>query len=237
VLASVIFDMDGVLFDSHPLHVRNWQQILREEGRLVADSELEIIYEGGKREEILCQFLGQLTPGELARLARRKDELFQQLEGTLQTIPGLAEFLLILEAAGILKAVATSGSRTRALRLLDRFRLTPQFAAIVTGGDVPTGKEDPSIFRVALSRLGVAPENCLVIEDSPRAISAARLLGIRCVGIGSGARSRRLAEAGADHVVPDFSVLKLDEIGQPLRRRVGRAGPCVRGAASEVNTE
>ncbi len=222
MLASVIFDMDGVLFDSHPIHVRNWQQILREEGRLVTDAELEIIYEGVKREEILRQFLGQLTRSELARLAGRKDELFQQLECTLQTVPGLGEFLLALEAAGIRKAVATSGSRTRALRLLDRFRLTPQFAAIVTGGDVPTGKEDPSIFRVALSRLGVAPENCLVIEDSPRAISAARLLGIRCVGIASGAKSQRLAEAGADRVVPDFSVLKLDEIGQLLSEGHGK---------------
>lgn len=212
MLAGVIFDMDGVLFDSHPLHVRNWQQILREEGRLVTDAELEIIYEGGRREEILSQFLGQLTPGELARLAGRKDELFQQLECTLQTVPGLGEFLLALEAADIRKAVATSASRTRAFRLLDRFRLTPRFAAIVTGGDVSNGKADPTIFSMALAHLGEASENCLVIEDSSRAISAARLLGIRCVGIASGARSQRLVEAGADRVVADFAALKLESI-------------------------
>jgi HAD superfamily hydrolase (TIGR01509 family) len=212
VLANVIFDMDGVLFDSHPLHLRNWQQILREEGRFVVDAQLEVIYEGVKREEILRQFLGLLSPAESARLGRRKDELFQQLEGTLQTVPGLAEFLLVLEAAGIPKAVVTSASRSRTLRLLDRFRLTPRFAAIVTGCDVPNGKEDPSIFRMALSRLGVAPEHCLVIEDSRQAIYAACQLGIRCVGIASGARSRRLADAGADHVVPDFTALRLESI-------------------------
>lgn len=214
--ASVIFDMDGVLFDSHPLHLSNWRQIFSECGRSVTETELEILYDGATREEMFRRFLGELSPGESAQFSQRKDELFQELEVTLQTVPGLEEFFQVLEDAGIRKAVVTSGSRSRALRLLNRFRLTPRFATIVTSADVAKGKLDPTIFRLALNRLGEAPENCLVIEDSPRAISVARTLGIRCIGISAGSRRQRLAAAGADHIVSDFTALSLEEIGRIL---------------------
>jgi beta-phosphoglucomutase len=209
---SVMFDLDGVLFDSHPLHIRNWQQILREEGRCVTENELEFLYDGARREEILRRFLGELSEEENTRLARRKDELFQQLESHLQMTPGLTEFLQALEDSGARLAVVTSASRPRVYRLLDRFQLTSRFSVIITAGDWPTGKEDPTIFREALGRLGAVPSNCLLIEDSAKAIATARAIGIRCVGFGSEHRRRTLSDAGADLVKSNFSELDFEGV-------------------------
>lgn len=182
----------------------------------MTDAELGFIYEGARREEILRRFWGQVSPEESARLARRKDQLFRQLEDSVQTVPGLTECLSALEAQNIRLAVVTSASRPRAFRLLDRFQLTSRFSVVISAGDLSCGKEDPAIFRVALSRLEVTPENCLVIEDSPRAISTACALGIHCVGIGSGDWSRVLSDAGADVVMPDLTTLRLDDLAQLL---------------------
>ena len=85
---ALVFDMDGVLFDSHPVHRSAWRELLRGAGKEVSDVELEFVLEGATREEILHHFLGPLTPQQAALYARQKEAIFRQEEDRVQAIEG-----------------------------------------------------------------------------------------------------------------------------------------------------
>lgn len=204
---GLIFDMDGVLFDSHPIHRKAWRQLLEGLGNPVADESLDFILDGAKREEILQHFLGPLSQQEIAIYSTQKDVILKSQETNLQVIEGLEQFLDLVESARIPKAVATSATRSRTMRSLDRYRLTHRFKAIITGDDVPSGKSNPAIFLKAAEGLNLHPTKVTVFEDAVPAIKAATNVGMRCIGIASGSRHSQLIAAGAEFVVPDFRPL------------------------------
>src|SRR5256885_15941459 len=121
MLAGVIFDFDGVIADSHPVHLQAWKVLFRSLGKDVRDDELAFVLEGVKREEILRHFLGDITPQEIRDFGAKKEKLFQARASDLKLVCGFAEFLAQIEAAGIAAAVATSGSRPRVERTLEQF--------------------------------------------------------------------------------------------------------------------
>src|SRR5579872_6814135 len=143
---ALIFDVDGVIFDSHPVHLRVWRTLLQETGRSVSDAELEYTLEGSTRDEAFRHFWGQLSPQQIESYSSRKNAMFRELEGMVETVKGLEKFLDLVEAAAIPKAIASSGSKERVLRMLDRHGLINRFATVLTGDDVRVGKDDPSIF-------------------------------------------------------------------------------------------
>ena len=118
----------------------------------------------------------------------------------------------MVESANLPKVVATSASKTRARRLLEKHRLTPRFAAVITGDDVRRGKSDPAIFVRSAQELGRRPSETLVFEDAVPAIRSVKRIGMKCVGIATGARRLQLLEAGADLVVADFTQLRLPDV-------------------------
>lgn len=212
MLSGVIFDMDGVLIDSHPAHKVAWRRFLSEVGKDVSDSELAFVLDGRKRQDILHHFLGDLDEQQLSEFGRRKDEYFLALAGTIETVRGLLPFLNELEESRIPKAVATSAMPSRAHSMLTRLALKQRFSAVVTGQDVVHGKPHPAIFQLAGERLGVCPDNLLVIEDAVSGVRAAKAAGMKCLGISSGEHARALLAAGADYVSPDFESLALADL-------------------------
>jgi len=215
VLTGIIFDLDGVIADTHPIHRRGWKQLLTESGHHVSEEDLDYVLEGCRREEILHYFLGNLSAEELTRYGRRKDELFRQSAGQLRAIPGAMEFLHELERAKVPVALATSGGRNRTYQVLEQLGLADRFCGIVTGDDTVNGKKDPSIFCLAAHCLQLSPHQILVAEDSPAGVRAAKSAGMKCLGIASGALAVKLWREGADCVVPNFvgiSLLKLQNI-------------------------
>lgn len=211
---GVIFDMDGVLIDSHPVHKKVWAQFLASLNRPVAEDELDFVLDGGKREEILRHFLGDLSSAQIREYGRRKNELFKESERDLRMVSGVMEFLDTLEAAGIQMAVATSASSVRAHDILGRLGILPRLVAIITGDDVAKGKPDPEIFVRAGKGLNLAPKNLLVVEDAVSGIRAAKSAGMKCLGIASDGRSEKLRDAGADRVIPDYRRICLKEVQQ-----------------------
>jgi len=209
---GVIFDMDGVLIDSHPVHKKAWAQFLASLNRRVSDEELEFVTDGRKREEILRHFLGDLSSQRIGEYGRQKNELFKKSAEDLRTIAGVVEFLDTLEAASIRMAVATCASEVRAREMLDQLGLLSRFAAIVTANDVAKGKPDPEIFVRAAEQLKLAPQNLLVVEDAVSGVTAAKSAGMKCLGIAAEGRSNRLMKAGADCVVPDYREISLFQI-------------------------
>ena len=203
-LQAVIFDMDGVIIDSHPAHRKAWRKFLHSMGREVTDQELDFILDGRKRVEILRYFLGDLPEGKLAEYGKRKDDFFQHFQLEVKPIPGIVSFLDDLRKRKTATAVATSASQSRAYSTLARLQLTSHFDVIITGGDVAKGKPDPAIYRQACEGLNIPPRNALAIEDAVSGIRAARGAGLRCVGVSIHQQARDLIAAGADCVIENF---------------------------------
>ena len=212
MLSGVIFDFDGVIVDSHPLHMAAWKAFLLSKNKPVTDSDLSFVREGAKREEILRHFLGELSPEQLKSHGAEKDKLFQVRARELQLVYGFADFLDDLESAGLPCAVATSGSRARVEHALAAFELRNRFRAIVTGDEVDRGKPDPALFLLAAQALQIERSRILVFEDAVAGVLAAKAAGMKCVGITADGRESLLKQAGADLVMRDFADANLNDL-------------------------
>ena len=214
MLAGVIFDFDGVIVDSHPLHLVAWKAFLLSKSKHVNDADLSFVREGAKREEILRHFLGELTPEQIVNYGAEKDKLFQVRAGELQLVRGFVDFMTQLDAAGLPYAVATSGSRSRVEQTLRILNLYKHFRVVVTGNDVQRGKPDPDLFLLAAQALQIDPSRILVFEDAVAGVLAAKSAGMKCIGIAANGRESMLKQAGADLVVADFTDTSLNLFGQ-----------------------
>jgi HAD superfamily hydrolase (TIGR01509 family) len=203
-LKAVIFDMDGVLIDSHPVHKKAWTRFLASVGKMVTDEELEFVLDGRRREDILSHFLGALTPAQTAEYGRHKEQLFREAASEVSTVLGVGQFIDELQRCGIPMAVASCGSSSRVHFILQRLGLEHRFSAVVTADDVQVGKPDPAIFQKAASAIGAPPECSVVVEDAVSGVIAAKAAGMKCLAIASNGRGKALHVAGADSVVSDF---------------------------------
>lgn len=212
MLRGVIFDFDGVIVDSHPAHKRAWKRFFESIRRQVSEEDLQFVLTGRTREEILCHFLGALTPEQISKYAHRKEQMFRDEAASVQTVKGLERFLEELKDAQIELAVASSGSRTRLNFLLNLLDLTRYFRVVVTADDVARGKPDPAVFLKAAEGLGLDPAELVVFEDADSGVEAARTAGMSCIGIGRNGSSAALLNSGAIQVVEDFGDLSLSTL-------------------------
>lgn len=214
MLKGVIFDMDGVLINSHPIHRRAWRKFFDALELKVSDSELDFVLDGRKKEDILRHFFGDLTDTQIKEYGHQKEMLFREEASSIDPVDGALDFIHELSQAGIGFALASCGSKTRVNYILQKLHIHDRFAAIVTGDDVQFGKPNPDIFRKAADRLGSAYDDLLVCEDAVSGVQAAKAAGIRCLGIADHARAEELIEAGADHVVRNFACTSLPQLRQ-----------------------
>jgi beta-phosphoglucomutase len=212
MLSGVIFDFDGVIVESHSVHLQAWKSFLLSHGMAVGEAEISFLQEGAKREEILQHFLGDLTPEQVRLYGDEKDQLFQARASEVKLIHGFLKFLDQIDASGLPSAVATSGSRERVEQALEAFNLRDRFRAVVTGDDVARGKPDPALFLLAAQAIYVDPDRILVCEDAVAGVMAAKTAGMKCLGIAAQGRESLLNEAGADLVVEDFEQTSLNEV-------------------------
>jgi HAD superfamily hydrolase (TIGR01509 family) len=212
VLQGIVFDLDGVIVDSHPVHKQAWRAFLTYLGKQVSEADLEFIFEGRKRREILMHFLGELSESEIQKYGNTKDEFFRQAAGDLKIINGAVGFIRNMRQAGLSMAIATSASRERARWTLEQLQLADCFSVVVTGDDVVCGKPDPAIYQIAAERLSLGPEYLVAIEDSVSGIRSAKSAGLRCIGIAPAENTNSLTKAGANHVVPNFLSLSIRDL-------------------------
>jgi len=210
MIEGIVFDMDGVLIDSHPVHRVAWSKFLATVGRSVSDEGLSFILAGRRREEILRHFLGDLPESKLAEYGHQKDLFFEENFHDVKLIPGVREFLESLEIAGLKSAIATSASSARTWGTLRRLGLGEKFSTIVTGDDVDVGKPDPAVYRLVSQRMNLPPAKLLVFEDAPCGVEAAKSAGMRCIGVSRNGRAEMLLQCGAEAIVPDFVNLSLE---------------------------
>jgi len=224
-LRAVVFDMDGVLVDSHPAHRLAWREFLRRLGKDVTESELDFVLDGRKRRDILLHFLGPLTDAQLEEYGKAKDELFWLAAASIAPVPGVFEFIECIRRAGISVAVATSAGASRTRSMLKRLGIFAHFAAVVTGEEVGAGKPNPAIYLLACQRIGCPPNTTVAVEDAAAGVRAAKEAGLRCVGITRCGSEEKLTAAGADFVLPDFVNLTLEKFHSLVGMRPQRSAP------------
>ncbi len=180
----MIFDLDGVIVDSMPLHTEAWRAYLLKCG--IAECEdIQGSMHGRRNDDIVRHFFGmQLTAGEVFGHGAAKEELFREMTGTgllAHIVPGVAEFL---ERHGdVPKAVASNAEPKNIDFVLDGADFRRHFRAVVDGMQVEHPKPFPDVYLKAAALLGIAPENCIVFEDSPAGVQAARAAGARVVAV------------------------------------------------------
>jgi pseudouridine-5'-monophosphatase len=210
----VIYDLDGVLLDTEPIYTRVTQEIVARWGKTFDWSiKRDMI---GRPSLQAAQHLVrtlELPIDAHEYLALRRAGLEAGF-ATVSAMPGAERFTRALADRGITQAIATSSERghfdIKSLAHRDWFAI---FAAAVTGDDrrVGAGKPAPDIFLVAARAVGAAAERCMVVEDSPAGVEAARSAGMRVVAMPD-PEMDRARYADADLIVPGFEALMLEEL-------------------------
>jgi beta-phosphoglucomutase len=197
---ALIFDLDGVLVDSMPIHTLAWQRYLKQLG--VEGEDVAKRMHGRRNDDLVRDFLGPDVPAEVVTAhGAAKERLFRSMmapELTARLVPGIES--LLARAKGVPVALATNAEPANVAFLLDGSGLRRWFQAIADGSQVENAKPAPDIYLLAARKLGIAPRNCIVFEDSPVGITAARAAGMRVVGIQT--HSQRLENV--DLAVRDF---------------------------------
>ena len=182
---AVIFDMDGVIFDTEKVYLDIWTEVFEKYGYKMT-KELYVNVMGTGRKNVIKTFLenfGDDLPIE--KMYEEKDnQLFYRIEN--QGIPlkeGVKELFSMLKEKDYKIALATSAKRERVEKQIKDKWLKESFDAIVCGDDVEKGKPSPDIFLKAAKEIDVEPENCFVVEDSPAGIKAAFSGGMKGIHV------------------------------------------------------
>jgi beta-phosphoglucomutase len=183
--SAVLWDMDGTLVASEEYHWLSWRDTMAEEGIPITHEEFMESF-GQRNDTILARWLGPDAPSErVQRIGDTKEDLYRKLvrEGGLAPLPGAAEWVKHLHHEGWSQAIASSAPRANVTAVLEVIQLAGCFQAIVSAEDVTRGKPDPQVFLTAASRLGLPPSRCIVVEDAPAGVEAARRAGMRSIGV------------------------------------------------------
>ncbi len=192
---AVLWDLDGVLVDSTEYHYEAFRQLVGEFGRDLAEPEFTPLF-GLPNSTILTRLLGELAPDRLQALAARKEDLFRQrIAGRVRALPGAESLVRLLSASGVRQAIVSSAPQANVQLILRSLGIQEAFAAIVGEEDVSRGKPDPEGFLTAAARLEVQPGRCVVLEDAPAGLAAAKAAGMRCVGVTTTRSAEELARA------------------------------------------
>ena len=209
MLRAVIFDWDGVVVDSSSHHERSWEILAAQRGLPLPADHFKRGF--GKKNNVIIPDLGWATdPAEVDALAHEKEEIYRSLvrEKGIDPLPGVRELLTALQAAGLPRAIGSSTERANLDCLLDMMDLRVFFDVIVSGEEVVHGKPDPSIFLLAAERLGVAPADCVVIEDALVGIEAGRSAGMPVLAVATTEPLEALR--GATAAAPDLRAVTIE---------------------------
>ena len=184
-IKGAVFDMDGLIVDTEKLYLRYWKEAAADFGYDMQNEHVYAIRSLARKYSIpkLKSFFGEDFPTEDVR-TRRTELINTHIDKYgIDVKKGLFELLDFLKAHGIKLAVATATPRERALRCLERIGARDYFNAVICGDMIESGKPDPDIYLTAARELGLPPEQCAALEDSPNGIRAAYSAGCHAIMI------------------------------------------------------
>jgi beta-phosphoglucomutase family hydrolase len=197
---ALIFDMDGTMIDSMPWHARSWVEFVARHGLKLDVSDILARTTGRTGTECMRElFERELSDAECQALVHEKEEIYRAMfSDNFTEVAGFTAFAKAAVARGLKVAVGTAGDKHNIEFAMSRLKMDPLPLAIVGGDEGFAGKPTPEIFLEAARRIGVAPERCVVFEDAPFGIEAARRGGMRAVAVCS---THTAAELAGPHVI------------------------------------
>ena len=213
---AALWDVDGVIIDSGEQHRQAWEQMARENGLPYSDAAFWATF-GMRNADILPRMFGvQGPPERIAALGDYKEELYRELLAReAVALPGAKELMTALHAAGYRQALGSSAPVANLRIIIELLGLGDLLDGYVSGEMVAHGKPAPDIYLAAARLVGVAPAQCLVIEDAPAGVAAAHAGGMQCIGV------RRVGQPDAPGLeVADYVATTLREVDVALVDRL-----------------
>jgi len=208
---AVIWDMDGVIADTAPYHLKAWQEVFQKRGVKFTEEDFRHHF-GQRNDTIIRTTLGaERSQSEIETIANEKENNYRQrVRQNVRPLPGAVKLIKSLEQQGFSAALASSAPIENIQLVMQELGIEDAFPAIVSGREVKEGKPSPQGFRLAAQKLGVEPENCIVIEDAPAGITAAKRAGMHCLAVTNTHPKSSLAEA--DIIVDTLEAVSLNDL-------------------------
>ena len=215
---AVIWDVDGTMVDTAELHYQAWCVLAKEIAKPFTRADFTGTF-GWRNPEIIPKLWGIHDVAEVAALGDRK-ELYYRSEAMkgVALLPGVRALMEALSAAGFRQGIGSSAPRHNIELILQKTQVGPHIQAITSMEDTQRGKPDPQVFLLAARKLGVEPARCVVIEDAPVGVMAAKAGGMRCVAVTFAAHHpvEKLRDAGADVVVETLDNVTVADLAKLL---------------------
>lgn len=216
MLKAVIFDMDGVIIDSEPIHAVVAIETLKQNGAKFSTGMNTLDRFAGMAISAVFSILKaehQIKASVEELVACHEAGILKYVKETAEDpIQGILPLLESLKGKNIPVAIASSSTKKMIQSVVDKLKLTDYFQQLVSGEEVSRGKPYPDVYLATASRLGVAPERCLVIEDSKNGTIAAKDAGMFCIGFRNPNTNEGKQDLSrADMVVDHITEIKLDD--------------------------
>jgi HAD superfamily hydrolase (TIGR01509 family) len=217
-LYGLIFDVDGVIANTEPLNARVTIKVLEDMFGLKGVKPADFAKGIGKGAEKYVKAAAdvhnlQLNPELLQAAARLREQYLIKVmrKEPLPIFPGVSEIMdAALQSEDFRLAIATSASLELSRAILESVKVPYQKMVYVTGSEIKRKKPDPSLFLTAASRMGISPANCVVFEDAPSGVQAAKAAGSKCIAITNSTTRENLS--GADLICNSLEQVNLDAI-------------------------
>lgn len=207
---ALIFDMDGTMVDSMPHHATSWLAFAKQHNVDLSLDEMMRRTTGRNGLECVRVLLDQpdLDEAHAWAMVHEKEQLYREIFGPIfAEVAGFTQFSTQARQCGLKIGVGTAGDIHNLKFALSHLKMQPAPDAVARGDEGFTGKPTPAIFLAAAQRLGIAPEDCIVFEDAPFGIEAARRAGMRAVAICTGHTAAELAGPHVMAAVANYNEL------------------------------
>ena len=176
--------MDGIIADTAPYHLKAWQEVFQKRGVKFTEEDFKHRF-GQRNDTIIRATLGEsISPSEIDVIASEKEENYRQrVRHNISPLPGAVKLIKSLKEHGFSIALASSAPIENIQLVMRELGIEDSFQAIVSGREVKEGKPSPQGFLLAARKIGVEPENCIVIEDAVAGVTAAKRAGMHCLAV------------------------------------------------------
>ena len=216
-LEAVLWDLDGVIADTGSYHCQAWQYVFKKRGVNFTEDDFQHHF-GQRNDTIIRSAMGEdMGLGELDVIAEEKEENYRQrVAQNITPLMGVRELMKLLRENEVKMAIASSAPMENIQLIIRGLGIDKCFQAIVYGREVTEGKPSPQVYLLAASKLGVKPQNCIVIEDAVAGVAGAKRAGMQCLAVTNSHPEVSLKEA--DLIVDSLAAVTVADLEKLFRQ-------------------